>query len=90
MIDLGSMQDGEPYLRATARTPVLRVGRAVRDSVGPVAAISGDRGSMTLPVEVADDMVDGVVWVPANSVGPGVLAGLASPGSTVTLKGADL
>jgi NADH-quinone oxidoreductase subunit G len=90
MIDLGSMQDGEPYLRATARTPVLRVGSAVFDRVGPVAAISGDRGSMTLPVEVADDMVDGVVWVPAISVGTGVLAGLASPGSTVTLKGADL
>ena len=33
-------------------------------------------------------MVDGVVWVPANSVGAGVLADLASPGSTVTLKGA--
>jgi NADH-quinone oxidoreductase subunit G len=28
--------------------------------------------------------------VPANSVGDGVLAGLASPGSTVTVKGADL
>ena len=43
---------------------------------------------MTLPVEVADDMVDGVVWVPANSVGDGVLADLASPGSRVTVKGA--
>jgi NADH-quinone oxidoreductase subunit G len=30
-----------------------------------------------------------VVWVPARSFGRGVLAGLASPGSPVTLKGAS-
>ena len=33
-------------------------------------------------------MPDGVVWVPANSFGRGVLADLASPGSSVTVKGA--
>ena len=35
------------------------------------------------------DLADGVVWVPANSFGRGVLADLASPGSRVTVKGAD-
>jgi NADH-quinone oxidoreductase subunit G len=89
LVDNGSMQDGDEHLRATARPPVARVSRTVFDAVGPVVRVSGDRGSMTMPAEVAD-IVDGVVWVPANSVGAGVLAALASPGSTVTVKGADL
>jgi NADH-quinone oxidoreductase subunit G len=95
LIDLGSMQDGEAHLRATARTPVARLSRASYESVfgmldaghAPVATISGDRGSVTLPVVVAD-LPDDVVWVPARSFGRGVLAELASPGSTVTVKGA--
>jgi hypothetical protein len=33
-------------------------------------------------------MADGVVWVPGNSGNLGVLA-VASPGSSVTLKGAE-
>ncbi|GAA1442867.1 NADH-quinone oxidoreductase subunit G [Mycobacterium cookii] len=95
LIDLGSMQDGEAHLRATARTPVARLSRATYESVfgmldagqDPVATISGDRGSITLPVVVAD-LPDDVVWVPARSVGRGVLADLASPGSSVIVKGA--
>ncbi|WP_224273274.1 NADH-quinone oxidoreductase subunit G [Nocardioides lacusdianchii] len=95
LIDLGSMQDGEAHLRATARTPVARVSRATYESVfgmldagqDPVATLSGDRGSITLPVVVAD-LPDDVVWVPARSVGRGVLADLASPGSSVIVKGA--
>ena len=50
--------------------------------------LTGDRGSVTVPVEVADDMVDGVVWLPGNSIGRGVLADLASPGSAISVKGA--
>ena len=95
LIDLGSMQDGEVHLRATARTPVARLSQASYESVfgmldaghDPVATITGDRGSVTLPVVVAD-LPDDVVWVPARSFGRGVLAELASPGSTVTVKGA--
>ena len=95
--DLGSMQDNELHLRATARRPVARVSRASYDALfgmldagdgAPTATITGDRGSITLPVEVAD-LPDEVVWVPARSFGRGVLADLASPGSTVTLKGAS-
>ncbi len=48
--------------------------------------VTGDRGSITLPVEAAD-LPDDTVWVPANSNG-NVLASLASPGSAVTVKGA--
>jgi NADH-quinone oxidoreductase subunit G len=98
LVDLGSMQDGEEHLRATARTPVARVSRATYESaLGMLeaqpageqrATITGDRGSVTLPVVVAD-LPDGVVWVPARSFGRGVLAELASPGSPVTLKGAS-
>ena len=88
MLDNGSMQDGEKALRATARMAVARLPRSMYDAVGPVVTVTGDRGSMTLPVEVAD-LPDGVVWVPANSAGNGVLADLGAPGSPVTVKGAD-
>jgi len=98
LVDLGSMQDGEEHLRATARTPVARVSLATYESVfgmlgtrtgaGQLATITGDRGSVTLPVAVAD-LPDDVVWVPARSFGRGVLAELASPGSPVTVKGAS-
>jgi NADH-quinone oxidoreductase subunit G len=98
LVDLGSMQDGEEHLRATARTPVARVSRGTYESAlgmlgaqpagEQLATITGDRGSVTLPVVVAD-LPDGVVWVPARSFGRGVLAELASPGSPVTLKGAS-
>ncbi len=89
LIDLGSMQDGEEHLRATARRPVARLAPAAYDALGSAeVTLTGDRGSVTLPAEVADDMVDGVVWVPANSTGNGVLADLASPGSRVSVKGA--
>ena len=96
LLDLGSMQDGEVHLRATARTPVARLSQTSYDSVFGMlptdagtdahVTISGDRGSVTLPVVVAD-LPDDVVWVPARSVGRGVLAELASPGSPVTVKG---
>ncbi len=96
MIDNGSLQDGEEHLRATARPPVARLGQAAYDDLFgmldpgtvPQATLTGDRGAVTLPVEVAD-LPDGVVWVPANSFGNGVLADLASPGSTVLVKGAS-
>jgi NADH-quinone oxidoreductase subunit G len=97
LIDLGSMQDGEAHLRATARRPVARLSQASYDALfglldadagePVIATLTGDRGSVTLPVEVAD-LPDGVVWVPARSFGRGVLAELASPGSPVTVKGA--
>ncbi len=97
LIDLGSMQDGEVHLRATARTPVARLSQASYDAVfgmvrpeagsDALATISGDRGSVTLPVVVAD-LPDEVVWVPARSFGRGVLAELASAGSPVTVTGA--
>ena len=100
LVDLGSMQDGEEHLRTTARRPVARLSQASYDAVfgmldgeagpqwRPEVTLTGDRGTVTLPVEVAD-LPDDVVWVPARSVGRGVLAELASPGSPVAVKSGD-
>ena len=67
----GRMLDGDDYLKATARTPVALVSRgdAAARSASPPASTSrstGDRGTSTLPVGVAD-LPDGVVWAPTNS-----------------------
>jgi len=89
LVDKGSMQDGDKAYRATARGAVARISQTTYDEHGPTVTITGDRGSVTLPAEVAD-LDDGVVWLPANSVGNGVLADLASPGSRVSIvKGVD-
>jgi NADH-quinone oxidoreductase subunit G len=89
MLDNGSMQDNEKHLAATARTPVCRVSRRAHAALGAMVTLTGDRGSVTLPVEATDGLADDIVWVPANSVGRGVLADLASPGSGVRVKGTD-
>jgi NADH-quinone oxidoreductase subunit G len=89
LIDNGTMQDGDDNLRATARKPVARVSPATYAATGPQVMITGDRGWVSLPAAPTDDLVDGVVWVPANSFARGVLADLASPGSRVTVKGAE-
>ena len=92
LIDLGSLQDGADALRATGRRPVAVFGPDVYDSLGledgGEVTITGDRGAVTLPARTAEDLAAGVVWVPANSFGGGVLADLASPGGRVTVKGA--
>ena len=89
MIDNGSMQDGDKHLAATARPAVARITPALFAEVGPTVTVTGDRGSVTLPAEPAADLVDGVVWLPANSTGLGLLSDLASPGSRVTVTGGD-
>ena len=66
-------------------------GPAVPTEWGPVQVqltLTGDRGSVTLPAVINKELPDDVVWLPANSTGNGVLADLASPGSTVSVKGA--
>jgi NADH-quinone oxidoreductase subunit G len=90
LLDNGRMQDGDDNLRATARRTVARVSPTTYDGLGAGAhevTITGDRGSVTLPVEVAD-LPDDVVWVPQNSFGRGVHAELSSPGGTVSVESA--
>jgi NADH-quinone oxidoreductase subunit G len=54
---------------------------------GSQVTVTGDRGSVTVPVRVAD-IGDDVIWLPANSTGHGLLADLASPGSRVEVTNA--
>jgi NADH-quinone oxidoreductase subunit G len=89
LLDNGTMLVGDKHLAATARPAVARVSQAVHDACGPTVTVTGDRGSLTLPCEVAPDLVDGVVWLPASSTGRGVLADVASPGSRVTVTGGN-
>ena len=71
LLDQGSMQDGDAHLAAT-RPPGASPGqpgdprRRSRTCGDATVVLTGDRGSVTLPVEVADDMVDGVVWLPGQ------------------------
>jgi len=91
LVDNGSMQDGDDHLKATGRRAVARVTQETFEMLKKVAEVTltGDRGSVTLPLEVAD-LPEGVVWVPANSFGNGVHADLSSPGGMVSVKGAHL
>ncbi len=70
LLDAGRLQDDEPYLAGTARTPVARLSAATADRlglrVGSSVTVSTDRGEITLPLAITD-MTDGVVWVPTNS-----------------------
>lgn len=72
LLDAGRLQDGEPYLAGTARTPVARVSAAtaaeIGASAGEMLTVSTGRGTVTLPLEVAD-MADRVVWLPLYSPG---------------------
>ncbi|TYL44907.1 NADH-quinone oxidoreductase subunit G [Nocardioides sp. BGMRC 2183] len=87
LVDNGSMLDGDKYLKATARPAHALLPATLYDAHGPTITLTGDRGSVTVPAEVGEDMADGTVWLPANSTGAGVLNDLASPGSTVRIEG---
>ncbi|MFE6645825.1 NADH-quinone oxidoreductase subunit G [Nocardioides sp. NPDC057772] len=88
MLDNGTLQRGDKALAATARPAFVRLPAALHEKVGDVVTIAGDRGSWTLPALPAE-LAENTVWVPTNSFGRGVWADLASPGSTVTIEGAE-
>ncbi|WP_305094718.1 NADH-quinone oxidoreductase subunit G [Prescottella sp. R16] len=90
LLDAGRMQDDEPHLAGTARTPVVRLSAdraaelAVRDG-DPVTVETG-RGTVTLPVAVTD-LPYRVVWLPRNSPGSAVHRTLAArPGDVVRVR----
>jgi NADH-quinone oxidoreductase subunit G len=87
LLDNGSLQDGEPHLAGTARPAVARLSAATAVGLNGKVTVSTDRGSVTLPCEVAD-LPDGVVWLPGNSDGVNVRADLgAGHGSVVSITG---
>ncbi|GIH76280.1 NADH-quinone oxidoreductase subunit G [Planobispora longispora] len=75
LLDDGRLQAGEPYLAGTARaaeallSPVTAAEAGVAD--GDKITITAARGSLSLPVRIAD-LPDRVVWLPANSGGSSV------------------
>jgi len=93
LLDSGRMQDGEPYLAATARSAAAKLSAATAAAAG---VADGDKitvatatGSVTVPVDVVP-MADGVVWLPTNSPGSAIRADLgAGHSSRVTLRRAE-
>ncbi len=70
LIDTGLMQEGEPYLAATARPVVAGISSALAASLGNPShvVVSGPAGSLTLPVEVGG-AIDGAIYLPMKSQG---------------------
>jgi NADH-quinone oxidoreductase subunit G len=68
LLDAGVMQDGEPFLAATARPVVALISEAASKQLGSPATITvgGPTGSVTLTVEIAD-VIDDVVFLPMHS-----------------------
>ncbi|GAA6524909.1 NADH-quinone oxidoreductase subunit G [Intrasporangium sp. DVR] len=96
LLDRGRMQDGEPFLAGTAQSPVARLSAASAERLGVpdggAVTVTGPRGSVTVPALVTAGMVDGVVWLPTNSRGVAVRAGLGSEAGhrvSVTAGGAS-
>jgi NADH-quinone oxidoreductase subunit G len=86
LLDDGRLQDGEPYLAGTRHASVARVSAGTAAEVGvadgDLLAVSTDRGTITLPVEVTA-MPDRVVWLPTNSPGSAVRRTLAADAGSV-------
>ncbi len=92
LLDDGSLQDGEPFLAGTAKRPRLHLSAATAAEIGALegtsVTVSSERGSLTLPLVVAE-MPDRVVWVPMRSPDAAVRRDLAVlPGSVVRIAAA--
>ncbi|MDX6200669.1 MAG: NADH-quinone oxidoreductase subunit [Frankiales bacterium] len=91
LLDEGTLQDGEPFLAATARRPVARLSPATAAVVGvaegELLAVGTDRGTITLPLMLAD-LPDNVVWLPANSAGSSIHRDLGVGAGAVVRIGA--
>jgi NADH-quinone oxidoreductase subunit G len=82
MIGDGRMLDGDVYLRATGRPPVVLLSSGTLAGLGiaagSIVTLNGPSGSTTLPVAVAD-LPDGVVWTPTTSETAGWVRSSAGP-----------
>jgi NADH-quinone oxidoreductase subunit G len=81
LLDDGSLQDGEPHLAGTARARRLHLSAATAQALGAAegdpVTVTTDRGSLTLPLVVAD-LPDDVVWVPTRTAGAAVRTDLVA------------
>ena len=75
MLDQGRLQDAEPYLAGTARPARARLSATTAGDLGIAEgeelAVSDGRGTIRLPLELAD-LPDRVVWLPSNAPGSAV------------------
>ncbi|UGT43749.1 NADH-quinone oxidoreductase subunit G [Nocardia yamanashiensis] len=93
LIDRGKLQDGEPNLAGTARTPVVRLSAHTAAEIGATTGdpvtVGNDHGHITLPL-VITEMPNRVVWLPMNSAGSDVLVQLGTtPGHIVRIRRED-
>jgi NADH-quinone oxidoreductase subunit G len=93
LIDAGRLQDGDDYLAGTAKPARALLSAATAAEIGVAdggtVAVATDRGTLMLPVVVAE-LPDRVVWLPTNARGYPVRATLgAVAGSVVTLANSD-
>jgi NADH-quinone oxidoreductase subunit G len=93
LLDAGRLQDGQPHLAGTARTPVALLSPATAAEIGvaehQLVSISTAKGSITLPAEFTR-MTHRVVWVPMNSPGSAVNVQLGvTAGAVVDIRRAD-
>ncbi|GID68567.1 NADH-quinone oxidoreductase subunit G [Actinoplanes cyaneus] len=93
LIDLGSLLDGDEVLAGTARPPVVRLGKELAEQLrvadGDLLTVRTDRGSVTLPAEIAD-LPRQVVWLPTNSPGSTVRRSLGVTAGAVVRLSAGL
>jgi NADH-quinone oxidoreductase subunit G len=86
LLDDGSLQDGEPFLAGTARDPRLHLSATTAAEIGAaegdIVTVSSERGSLSLPLVVAD-LPDRVVWVPMRTADAAVRRDLAVGTGTV-------
>ena len=70
LLDLGSLQDGEANLAATARKANIKLSDETANEIGvkdgDVLRVSTDAGSISLPVQIVE-MPKRMVWLPENS-----------------------
>ena len=90
LLDLGSLQQGEPNLAGTAKKARAHISPATAASLGVTESdsvvISSERGSIELPVSIRA-IADGLVWVPRNSEGSQVIPALGfTSGSVKVVK----
>jgi NADH-quinone oxidoreductase subunit G len=89
LLDDGRLQNGEPHLAGTARTPVVRLSAATAEAIsaadGDNVTVSTARGDISLPSAITE-MPDNVVWLPLNSPGSAVHRQLGvTPGAVVKI-----
>jgi NADH-quinone oxidoreductase subunit G len=89
LLDLGTLQNGEPNLAATARPAQVLISSNRANSLGVtdgnLVKVSTARGSITAPAKIGK-IADSAIWVPRNSIGSQCIANLgAASGLVVTV-----